>query len=392
MEAYSPMLRDRPQTTTGRILVVDDDPPLLRALVRGLSNAGHEVVAADGGASALEQFEKGSFDVVVSDIAMPDLSGLELLRAVREKDLDLPVVLITGEPSVETAVQAFEYGAFHYLPKPISLEVLASRIETAIRVRAVARVRRNLAHLSEAPQHVSDRAGLEVCFDRALASLTLVHQPIVDWEARTVRGYEALLRTGEPMLAHPAAFIDAAERLNRVMDLGRAVRAACAREMPDTYLFINLHPDELRDELLASPESPLAPFAHRIVFEITERSRLERIPNVPEKVAAIKQAGYAVALDDIGAGYAGLTSFTLLEPDVVKLDLQLVRDLHLAPVKQKLVGTLIRFCADLGLLVVAEGVETTAERDTLLSLGCKTFQGYLFARPAPGFPVPNLDE
>jgi EAL domain-containing protein (putative c-di-GMP-specific phosphodiesterase class I) len=92
--------------------------------------------------------------------------------------------------------------------------------------------------------------------------------------------------------------------------------------------------------------------------------------------------GFRIALDDLGAGYAGLTSFAELRPDIVKLDLTLVRDVDQDSVKRKLVASLIDVCRDIGTTVVGEGVETQAERDVLVSLGCNWLQGYFFGRPA----------
>jgi len=93
-----------------------------------------------------------------------------------------------------------------------------------------------------------------------------------------------------------------------------------------------------------------------------------------------------VAIDDLGAGYAGLSYFAQLTPEVVKIDIALVRDIHKEPVKRKLVGSLTSVCKELGMLVVAEGVETAAERDVVAELGCDLQQGYLFAKPGPPFP------
>lgn len=88
-----------------------------------------------------------------------------------------------------------------------------------------------------------------------------------------------------------------------------------------------------------------------------------------------------------GAGYAGLTSFTLLEPEFVKLDMSLVRDVHSSPTKQKkIIRSVVRLCKDLGKQIIAEGVESLAERDQLIERGCDLLQGYLFARPGRPFP------
>ena len=93
-------------------------------------------------------------------------------------------------------------------------------------------------------------------------------------------------------------------------------------------------------------------------------------------------------MDDLGAGYAGLTSFAVLDPDIVKVDMSLVRGIENSAVKRKLVASVAALCREMDKLVVAEGVETVAERDVLAGLGCDLFQGYLFARPASSFFQP----
>jgi len=119
-----------------------------------------------------------------------------------------------------------------------------------------------------------------------------------------------------------------------------------------------------------------------VVLEVTERSSIDRIDDVRRRALALKERGFRIAIDDLGAGYSGLTSFATLEPDFVKLDMALIRDVHLQPMQQKLVKTVVGLCAGMGIQVIAEGVETVAERDALIDLGCDLLQGYLFGRPA----------
>ena len=110
--------------------------------------------------------------------------------------------------------------------------------------------------------------------------------------------------------------------------------------------------------------------------------------DVGARIRRLRNLGFRVAIDDLGAGYAGLTSFALLEPDIVKIDMSLTRDIDRSPVKQKLVASLTALCREMNLTIVTEGVETAEERDTLTALGCDLLQGYLFARPGPAFPDP----
>jgi EAL domain-containing protein (putative c-di-GMP-specific phosphodiesterase class I) len=102
-----------------------------------------------------------------------------------------------------------------------------------------------------------------------------------------------------------------------------------------------------------------------------------------------RDLGFRVAVDDLGAGYAGLSSFTLLQPDYVKLDASLIRSLETSPEKRSIVKAMLQLGArDLNLMVISEGVETAEERDTLVALGGDLLQGHLFARPSRGFVDP----
>ncbi len=378
-----------------RTLVVDDDQAVLRAHARILTNAGYEVETAIDGAAATRALAASSYDVVFSDIDMPGMDGIELLEVVRARDFDVPVVLITGNPSVETAIRAMEQGALRYLVKPVEGHALVKVAGDAVRLHKIAKAKRqSLELVGGMDRFVGDLAGLAASFDRALATLFIAYQPIVTWSTKTVYAYEALLRSREPTLPHPGAILDAAERLGRVHELGRLIRArAILPKQPlaeGALLFLNLHPSDLLDDELFLPGSPLAAMAHRIVLEITERSTLDGIRDVRARIASLRKLGFRIAVDDLGAGYAGLTSFTLLEPDIVKLDMALVRDLHREPKKQTLVRTLITMCKELDIVVTSEGIEVPEERDELSRAGCDLMQGYLFAKPGDAFPVPTF--
>jgi EAL domain-containing protein (putative c-di-GMP-specific phosphodiesterase class I) len=146
-------------------------------------------------------------------------------------------------------------------------------------------------------------------------------------------------------------------------------------------LFINLHAMELDDDSLISAAAPLSRHAQRVVLEVTERAPLEKIRDVTARVAQLRGLGYRIAVDDLGAGYAGLTSFAHLEPEVVKVDMSLIRGIDQSPMKQKLLRSIVSLCRDLGIEIIAEGVETQTERDALIEVGGDLCQGYLFARP-----------
>ena len=376
-----------------RVLLVDDDPDVLSALTRRLRAAAFEVSAHSSAASALAALTNGGFDVAISDIAMPEMDGLGFIRTVRHHDLDLPVVLITGAPAFETAIRAVEYGAFRYLVKPLSDAELYSTLEHAVNLYRSAKAKRELVAESQHGSVLADRRRLlQTNFERALASVWIAYQPIVTASDTRVFAQEALLRTNDTTLPDPTALLDAAERTGRLSELGQLVRASAAAQIrrapADWSFFVNVHPHEIGAiDLLM--DGPMRDLSSRIVLEITERASLDQIPNAYAAIAQLRKCGYRIAIDDLGAGYSGLSSFAELEPEFVKFDMSLVREIDKRATKQRLVAAIAAMCKGLGTRVVAEGVETEAERTTLIELGCELLQGHLFARPGPAFPEPN---
>ncbi len=370
------------------VLLVEDDPIVTQAYSRVLNTSGLELEVARDGIEALDKVCHGGFDAVLSDINMPRMSGIDFLKKIREMNLEVPVVLITGSPALETAVRAVEYGAFRYLAKPVDIDVLREAMQRASLLGEMARVKKEAAKIREAEREAHDCGELAELFDRALDQLWMAFQPIISWKARKIFGFEALVRTDEDTLINPSKLIEAAERLNRLNDLGRRIRAkvaeAAASAPPETLLFVNLHPEDLEDPELHAAEAPLAKVASRVVLEVTERASLEKVARLPERIEGLRQLGYRLAVDDLGAGYAGLSSFAVIEPDVVKLDMSLVRDVDRSPKKLSVVRSMVRLSEELGMRVVSEGIETAGERDAMVALGCDLFQGYLFARPSRG--------
>lgn len=378
-----------------KILVVDDERDLVDMYARILKEFGYVVTTAEDGTQALARLGEAEFDAIVSDINMPGMDGVRLLRAVRERHLDVPVLLVTGKPSLDSAVQAVEYGALKYITKPIDMEGLLTAVGGAVRLHRMAKLKREaLVLMGTAGKNLGDRAGLEASFERALQGIQMAYQPIVRWSKKKVFAYEALVRSSEPALARPDDLIDAAERLGRLNEMGRAIRADVAATIakhPDApQFFVNLHTLDLEDPELYDLRQPLSRVAQRVVLEITERAALDRVRDVQNKVLTLREMGYRIALDDLGAGYAGLTAFAQLQPDVVKLDMSLVRDVNREPTKLRLVKSMVQLCGELGMLVIAEGIENKSERDALAEAGCDLLQGYFFARPGPPFPAADF--
>ncbi len=372
-----------------RLLLVEDDDHL-RSTIARLVGRDYALTALGDGASAADLLVRESFDIVLSDIGLPGMSGVDLLRLVRTYDLDVPVILMTGTPTVETAIDAVELGALTYITKPFEQGALGNILARAAKLSTIARMKRAaLADGVAGSSLAGDRSGLEAAFQRALAGLWIAYQPIVDASTRRPLAYEALMRSTEPTMLHPGALLQAAERLDRIHELGRRVRETAvqgfASAPEDVRLFVNMHSADFLDEELYDPGAPLSQMASRVVLEVTERAALDEIHDVRRRAFRLRDRGFNIALDDMGAGYAGLTSFAILEPEVIKLDMSLIRGIEAFPVRARIVETISRLSRELSMRVVAEGIETTSELACILECGCDYLQGFLFGRPERDF-------
>jgi EAL domain-containing protein (putative c-di-GMP-specific phosphodiesterase class I) len=355
---------------------------------RVLAKAGLNVESVERASEALEILKRGRrFEAIVTDLMMPEMDGMQLLKFVRQLDLDVPMIIVTGNPTLESAILAMEHGGFRYLPKPVENQRLVDVVREAATQHRIAVLKRKALEICEAGGWLlQDLDQLEERFERALEGLWIAYQPIVLWPAQQVYGYEALVRSFDPDLPRPGILFDAAERLGRIQDLGQRIRDAVAQTSsaapPGAVVFTNLHALDLTNDRLYSTEAALSGIADRVVLEITERASLHRIDDLKGKMRALRDLGFRIAVDDLGAGYSGLSSFSRLDPDVVKLDMSLIRDIDGSASKASLVKSMIAVCSqDLGIRVVCEGVETVGERDTLARVGADLQQGYLFAKP-----------
>ena len=366
----------------GRVLVVDDDDLFLRVCGSVLRRAGATVETVSDPSEALRRIERSRYDAIVSDVCMPNVTGLNLLKAVREVDTAVPFVLMTGAPSVESAISAIDLGVHKYLSKPFDVDAFVSTVGEAITRRMGAR----------------DVPALNRKLDRGLQGLWMAYQPIISRSRNGPMAYEALLRTSADDVKGPGEMLDLAEKTGRLHDLGRTIRANVAGQISSLgepiSVFVNLHPVDLEDAELYDPKSPLAQFAPRVVLEITERASVTEDGALAERMRKLRAIGYRLAVDDLGAGYSGLTTLARVQPEFVKLDASLVREINVSTVNQVVVTAVLELAAELESLVVAEAIETRAEYATLCDLGVDLMQGYLFARPARPFveaTIPHLE-
>jgi EAL domain-containing protein (putative c-di-GMP-specific phosphodiesterase class I) len=221
-------------------------------------------------------------------------------------------------------------------------------------------------------------------------SFSMAFQPIVDLQTMQPYAFEALIRglAGEPASAMLARVNDenryAFDQQCRVKAIETAARAGIL----DTAarLSINFLPNAVYSpvaciQLTLKTAKGLGFPTDRLIFEFTENEQIADPDHLVSIIDAYQRMGFGTAIDDFGAGHAGLGLLARFQPDTVKLDMELVRGLDQSLPKRIILAGIVGMCRDLGIKLVAEGIETTGELEAVRALGIRFAQGYLFARP-----------
>ena len=566
-----PSLTSRPQ-----VLIVDDDVQL-RKLLKDYLQDNNDCRDVSSAEEALSLLQAKSFDLLLSDIQMPGLSGLDLVPRVLEKSPDTVVIMISGEQTIESAIEAMRAGAFDYIMKPFDLRQVDASVQRALKHQHLLREKRRYEnHLEELVlertaeiehlayhDHLTDLAnrtlflnrcgrtllapanksraavllvsldgykritetlghaagdeliiaaterlercvenremlarvdsdefallvpdvegenaavevarkiadvmkpafriaddqelflttsigialfplngvdfseitrnagaaldlakkqggnnyrfyhpelnaqaltllGLETNLRRAVESEEFItfYQPIVNLTSGETVGYEALVRWQHPRLGllGPVDFIELAEDTGLILDIGELVmKAACAqtREWHNDgagrrRIAINVSARQFRDQTFADrlmtvlSETRLDPQC--VELEITERTIIENFQSATALLSDLRKIGIKISIDDFGTGYSSLSYLKNLPVDTVKLDRSFVIGTSSDSRDAALVMAVITLAHNLGLTVIAEGIETEAQRDFLRLLRCDEGQGFLLGRPAP---------
>lgn len=218
--------------------------------------------------------------------------------------------------------------------------------------------------------------------------LAFAYQPIVDLATHSIYAYEALVRgpNGESALSVLSQVTDANRyRFDQTCRV-EAIRGAAELGMQE-LLSINFLPNAVyRPELCIRSTFEAAQRyqfpIERIIFEVTESEQVEDRPHLVNIFREYHCFGFLTAIDDFGAGYAGLGLLAEYQPDIIKIDIDLVRGIDASKSRQAIIKGIVAICAELDVRVLAEGIETAAERDFLQGAGINLMQGFLFCKPA----------
>jgi EAL domain-containing protein (putative c-di-GMP-specific phosphodiesterase class I) len=368
-----------------RLLAIDDEKGLL-AIVQDIGqNAGYEVVATSDASYFLQQARDWHPTLVLMDLQMPDVDGVELLRAMSADKLNAPIVLMSGVDdkvlrTVGDLGTDLGLNMRGVLGKPIRLETFRRTLE------------------EHAAPNGSNRAD-ELSTAIATGQLVLHYQPVVRLASREVVAFEALVRWNHPHegLIQPDLFIPLAEERGMIDDLTWTVlrlaieQAATWAESLAVPIAVNLSASNLNDEafpdklLVLCREYGVAP--NQICLELTETATSRDARSLKAILSRIRLKGFRLAIDDFGIGYSSMMQLRSLPFSTLKIDKSFVGDMLHSEDAGIIVDAILALAGAFRMDVIAEGIETEAQLAALIKRGAVVGQGYLIARPAPAADI-----
>jgi EAL domain-containing protein (putative c-di-GMP-specific phosphodiesterase class I)/DNA-binding NarL/FixJ family response regulator len=377
-----------------RVIIADDEPNMLEVMTDMLASdpAIDLVGTARDANEAIDLACAETPDVALIDMRMPGGGGTKVARELRSGSPDTRVVAVSAHADPDVVVAMLRAGAVGYVEKDEAADQLLRAVHrsaegrSSIAVGALGEVAERLveyhSHLTTSTtQQTSERIG------RAIngRSLHMVFQPIVELRGGHVVGLEALARFMERPRRLPEAWFAAAADVGLLTELELAAVGRALVELDriplGTYLAVNVSPETIGSEgLLRLLDGTVA---DRIVLEVTEQSAVDDYDGLDACLRSIRARGVRLAIDDVGAGFASLSHVVRLAPDSMKLDRTLVGGVASDPVRMSLIERLVSFADEVGIAVVAEGVETEADLSVLRTVGVPYGQGFHLGRPGP---------
>ncbi len=386
-----------PHTPKLVTVVLAEDDPGMRVALTALIDAAPPLQLLGVGADATEAIDlvaRHRPEVAIVDVTMPGGGGVRATRGIRRECPTTEVLAFSGHEDREHVIEMIRAGACGYLVKGNdAAELVDAVLGAAGGTRPLSR--QVSAHLvDELADHLA-REDDEVLRQRAAATridhvvahdlLDIAFQPIVDLRTHEVVALEALSRfTTEPKRG-PDVWLAEAASVGRGVELELlAVRKALAQmdAVPDgVSMSVNLSPEAASSPALET----LIPREHadRVILEITEHAPIDDYDAFVPCLDRVRRLGARIAIDDAGAGFASLRHILRLQPDVIKTDMTLTKHVADRQAERALTRALVAFAAEIGAIVVAEGIETAAQSDALTDLGVGHGQGFRIGRPAP---------
>lgn len=366
--------------TKWHVLIADSDKTFIDSTTKLLESRGYKVDVACDGADMIEKANQYP-NLILIDRGLPDIEGLEICKKIREDSrlAHISIIVFTATNTSAERVKGFSLGADDCISKPIDDDELIARMEAVLkRNQAFRQVQEEQGALAEELKKIL-----------ADEMITPYFQPIYSMKTLKPIGLEALSRPPTSGLIDNAEFLF---KTALILDMYSEVEMVCWKTAVAKWkkmvnkekLFLNCTPYFIESGRLNEGfllELDINPA--NIVLEITERTAIQKYDTFLKELNMIREMEIKIAVDDVGSGFASLDTVVEIRPDIVKIDRQLVRELHRDDLKYNIMQAIVSFCKKSGVMTVAEGIEEEKELEAVNELGVDAVQGYLLARPSP---------
>jgi EAL domain-containing protein (putative c-di-GMP-specific phosphodiesterase class I)/DNA-binding NarL/FixJ family response regulator len=382
------------------VIIADDNKEFLEGLASIIERAPDFALVgkARDAAAAVRLAALYTPDVALVDASMPGGGGLNAAAQIRSASPSTRVIALSASPERDRVLQMLRIGAPSYVVKEVPAQDLLRALRTPARRRetlpadVAGPVLDELVLQLDAaePREPIDETATRVRAVLEGSALSIVFQPIVNLNGGGVVAVEALARFDcEPRQSPDVWFMDAvASGLGTKLDIAAA--GAALRILPrlpaDLDLYVNVVPETLFsaefEELVST-----AP-GERVVLELTEHAPVHDYARLGLAIERLRGKGFRIAVDDVGAGYSSFRHLLTVHPDVLKIDISLCKSIESDRARQVIAASIASLGRELDATVVAEGIETSAELETIRSLGVDSAQGFFLAHPS----APPLDD
>jgi EAL domain-containing protein (putative c-di-GMP-specific phosphodiesterase class I) len=327
------------------------------------------------------------------DVKMPG-GGPRAAREIRASSPGTAIIALSAHEDARSVQEMLAAGAYNFLVKGTSpqelVDAIRSSVDGEVRLssKAASHVVGELASRVAQEHEVDERrSAWEGQIQRVLdgGGPEYVFQPIVALDTEEPVGFEALARFDAEPVRSPGAWFAEAAALGRALELEIAAVAAAISYVdqipPDAFMALNVSPASIVSPRLMETIGRIP--LDRVVVELTEHAPISDYPMLRSVLADLRRSGARLAVDDVGAGHASLRHILQLDPDLIKLDVSLTRDIDTQRTQRSLASALVTFGREVEATLIAVGVETAAELAVIRELGIPWAQGYYFGKPGP---------
>ncbi|MBF0331865.1 MAG: EAL domain-containing protein [Candidatus Omnitrophica bacterium] len=377
-----------------QILIVHNDASYVTALVQTLYEKGFDALTAASSQGAVQKAESLDIDLILLGEEIGNSSGFELCQTLKgtRRTEHIPVVLVITDFKTEHRIKGYHQGADDCFHKDIDHEELFARMQTIWRRSSGVFKTSHENRQREVVQEIS----------------RIIDNDLIDPHFQAIYFLKPFRLFGLEILSRPSpgSFITSADELfktaikyNMYYPLEmrcweKAIKMIASRTKSE-HLFFNCCPHLVENNKFKTVKDVFHKNSipiDKVILELTERSAISQYDIFLKHMNQCREMGFRLAVDDVGGGYSSLESIVTTKPEVVKIDIHIIHNAHLDPVKRSIIKFIVAFCRENSITSIAEGIETQEELDVVTELGVDAVQGFYLFRPTMDFNVREMKD